>query len=200
MSIRIPQPPQGSAVEASRSVSRLAHSEAGGGRLSALVGAGGVQPDVPLQYPHRVFTVGLRELAAKRPLRDARESSWRYLVPDAGRVLSAEVRELGGGGHKFARLNEGPFGPATKQAIDRVLTSADFEGREYDLATLAVPALSLFALWLRAEQSADDLFIGIAPTPPAVRPNETYRADQFLEILSTAAQRRLDLQRNDPEL
>jgi hypothetical protein len=146
-----------------------------------------------LASAHPVYNVGLDALTAGRPLIEAQQTGWRYLVhSDGATVASSEVSvDSAGRPTAFARVNEGPFVGATVQALGQIGQRPEVAQGNYEIRLLKVPALYVVALWLKDLNGDRDLVIPLAPAPPYLVPGRAYVHTDFLKLLIEPARQRL---------
>jgi hypothetical protein len=189
MPIRVDTPPKESLEEVRRGLPGVAALGREGPRF---LREAALQEHKPI-LPHKVFTIGLEDLAQGRGLENARLVGWRYLIERGSRVRAAvEVAcDSSGGSHEFAGVNEGPFNQATQQALDSAQGSQTTESSTYEFNVLRIPAIHVLTLWLRDEVDGKDLLIPINPAPPWLISGKTYGKEELETVLRNAAEQRL---------
>ena len=143
--------------------------------------------------PHKVYTVGLNDLAKGKLLSAAKETAWRYLlVADGKPVGEVELgsktpsTQAGDADLEFKALNEGPFAEATFNTL-RFAEKLDSVAREdYELRFLRIAAVYFAALWLHGKQ--DDLIIPMGKPPGGLKENTIYQESQVIEALHRVAE------------
>jgi len=143
--------------------------------------------------PHKVYTVGLNDLANGKLLSAAKETAWRYLLVADGKPvgemeLGSKSASTKGGDTdlEFKALNEGPFAEATFNTL-RFAERLDSVAREnYELRFLRIAAAYFAALWLHGER--DDLIIPMGKPPGGLRENTVYQEPQVIEALRRVAE------------
>lgn len=152
--------------------------------------AAGTDP-VPVP-PQPVFTVGLDELLAAESGREAAQTAsepptWRRSRFGAGgQAEASEVRE-GADSGAFASGND-RFSPMIREAVAVASEDSRTGERDYEARLYRVPALSLLALWLHAED-ADDLFVPLGRPVGDLEPNRVYDDGEFMAGARAAAER-----------
>lgn len=190
MPLRFNIPPVGSLSAVSRTLDRLQGTDLGGADTRNWVGIQAASDPRQL-LPHKVYSLTLDQLIGGYRLDDAEEVSWRYLVPAPGRMVAAEVQTTGGGADALAEINEGPFAEQTRQILQAASELPEIQDGAYEVRALVVPALYLFAAWLKpAEMGRDDLFIPMAPTHHWVKAANRYTEPELREVLVRAAEER----------
>jgi hypothetical protein len=194
MGIRYATPPAQAAEFATAGLTELF-------RTAAMKASGGVaftvnpveKERISLASAHPIYNVGLDALTARRPLTEARQTGWRYLVhSDGATVASSEVSvDAAGRPNAFARVNEGPFVGATAQALNQIDQRPEVAGGNYEIRLLKVPALYVVALWLKDLNGDRDLVVPLAPAPPYLVPGRAYAHTDFLGLLVEPARQRL---------
>ncbi|GIG68812.1 hypothetical protein [Phytomonospora endophytica] len=160
MPLHLPEPPQ---VVPDKIRSKL-HEFADGSKFSTKALRGPRKGQLDVSTPHRVFTMGLEDVAAGAGLERARPGGWRYLVEDGGQlVASAEATVTDDGDFELAQFTEGPFVAATDKAVKAVRKLPQLAAAGFELRLLRIPALYMMALWLHA--AAADLLVPLAPSP-----------------------------------
>lgn len=189
MPLRIPAPPPESLATLRASLPQLGRVVGGAARalLSASAGAWGVPP----RYPHQMYTVEPAELAAGAGFEAARPIGWRYIVGQGAEVMSAEVlHDESRGGYQFPRITEGPFVEQTVKTIQTAERDSRILSGDYELATVLIPALHVFALWLRGTGRSADWLLPMAPTNSLLEADHWYERPAFEQTLQQAARER----------
>jgi hypothetical protein len=172
MPIRFPQPPQ-------PVLERLGRPRA----------AADEEAPLPAQP---VFTVALDELLEAGGGAPAAESvsappTWRYSRFGAGG--QAEVLELpahaGAGG---VAAGDDRFSPMIREALAIASEDPRVRDHEYEARLYRVPALSVLALWLHADE-VFDLFVPIGRQVGELEPNRVRDDGEFMSRLRAAAER-----------
>jgi hypothetical protein len=139
---------------------------------------------LPLARPHPVYTAALDDIAAGRVLSDARLVGWRYFVStEGGASQAAEVYCDAANAHTFAGINEGSFVDGTLAALKTLERRDDVSGGDFEWRVLRVPALYVFAVWLRSAPGGGDLIVPLGPTHEALETERAYTAGEFVEAL-----------------
>jgi hypothetical protein len=173
MPIRFPEPPQ-------PVVERL--------DLPPAAAAAG---DVPLPA-QPIFTVGLDELIEAGGGAAAEESvsappTWRYSRFDpSGQAEVLELPTQAEGGTLAAGNDR--FSPMIREALAIASEDPRVRDHEYEARLYRVPALSLLALWLHADE-VFDLFVPIARQVGELEPNRVYDDEEFMSRVRSAAER-----------
>lgn len=160
MPLHLPEPPQ----EVPDKIRSKLHEFADGSKFSTTALRGARKEQLDVSTPHRVFTMGLDDVAAGAGLERAHPGGWRYLVEDSGRlVASAEGTLTEDGEFELSQFTEGPFVAATDKAVKAVRKLPQLTAAGFELRLLRIPALYMMALWLHA--AAADLIVPLAPSP-----------------------------------
>ena len=143
--------------------------------------------------PHEVFVMNTEDVVGGAGLDASRPAGWRYIVeqPAAGggngtARAAAEITSAGGA-PKLSHLQHGWIGDATLQAVQAAAARPEVVQGSFDLRMLRVPSLLVDALWLKNKGAGQDLVMPIASRDNAIRPQQLYRADDFLEQLRRVA-------------
>lgn len=137
--------------------------------------------------PHEVYVLGLDDLLSGNGLGAARMTGWRYLLGDeASAVSSAETIVTGGGEHRFARFNSGPFVASTVAALQTVADLPQVQTETITPRLLTVLALNLMAIWLPG--STKDVLVPLAPAPQGVEAGRQYAPAELFDSLHDQAQ------------
>jgi hypothetical protein len=151
-------------------------------------------PTLDGSRPHRVYTVGLSDLAAGKLLSAAKPIAWRYFVlASDGEVTgemefeSAEEPTEGNATLKPRAITRGPFTDATVTALHAAETLHVVNEQPYEPRFLKIAAVYFAGLWLHGESR--DLILPIANTPAGLEQNKPYSENQIIEILQPIARR-----------
>jgi hypothetical protein len=139
---------------------------------------GGMREQSLRVSPHQVFTATRDDVLGRRVLAAAQETSWRDVTGTSAAEAASRNGEF-----VITSINEGPFVASTEDALAR---ARQLDG-DYELRVLSIPALYVFALWLRGES---DVLIPMSPAPAELRANEPYDEASFTEALRPLAERR----------
>ncbi|TFI52523.1 hypothetical protein BLD44_019750 [Mastigocladus laminosus UU774] len=155
------------------------------------------KPGSPNVIQHPVYTVSLQELA-ESGLANAKQTSWRYVYPKRNKnddEFAVEVAiDEAGQNHAFLNTEEGDFVPGTMSAIKKAERLERSQKNDYELRVLKIPAIYLFALWLKDEQGDDDIFVPLVEASPQLEAKEEYSKEEFERILRQDAQQQLQAQ------
>src|SRR5919109_2953732 len=149
--------------------------------------AAGTDP-VPVP-PQPVFTVGLAELLAAETGPDAAETvsappTWRQSrFGPGGRAEVAEVR--GEAEPAAVATGNDRFSPMIREALAIASQDPRVADHDYEARLYRVPALSLLALWLHADE-AFDLFVPIGRPVGELEPNRLYDDAEFMSRVRAA--------------
>ncbi|HEX8190957.1 MAG TPA: hypothetical protein VF586_21535 [Pyrinomonadaceae bacterium] len=159
-----------------------------------------------LSAPHKIFFVGLRDVAERRVLPAATQTGWRYIIlrgdsPLAAAELGVDATAGGGEGDddglEFSQFNRGPYVINTVAGVELAASLDAVRNDDYELRLLKIPALYIIALWLHAEADGKDIIIPLPPTRPELKPFDSYTEQQFASIIHDAALRKQDFEDND---
>lgn len=142
--------------------------------------------------PHSVYTLGLRDVLDKRDPADAQFVGWRWLVQEGTRTIASA--EVGAGpyeGRRVSEINEGPFVRSSAEALEVAQKLPTTKDQSYEPRLLKIPGVYLVALWLRAEEDGDDLFVVLPPAPYDLKTSDPYRWPELQRLLAPRARARL---------
>lgn len=198
MAIRFSQPPAGSLRALDQGVRKVALVDKSFGlKVRARARAAlkeGVPPD---RMPHQIFTIGLDDLAAGAKRANLKLIGHRYILdPSADGGSAGEVYcDEKGKNHAFADVNFGPFTQATLQAVDALSRHPSTQADNFEFAVIRIPALYVFAAWLRHTNPAKDLVVKVDPDKPSSARAKVLRLDDFLSSLQKEAKKALKADR-----
>jgi hypothetical protein len=145
---------------------------------------------------HRVYTMGLDQIAAGYKASQLEPQAWRFLVT-AGKETVAAVESdnapsTKAGTGKLASVNAGRFVESTASALAALAgeKSVASEGKS-EPRLLRIPALYVMALWLHDEKTGKDSVQVLAPAPDFLTVDKVYGMDEFLAALKAPAEQRL---------
>jgi len=162
---------------------------AAGPKLSAARGGN-------LSHPHKIYFLGLRDVARGAGIRKAKLVGWRYLVKRKGHTHAVDVSVDRLGNHRFSHLSHGRFPAETLSALKATLAGKHAKAGEYLLGVLEVPSLHVIALRLEDRKDHDkDILIPLPPTHHLLGPGRPYPAQQMLEVLRAAASEKVKMER-----
>ncbi len=151
---------------------------------------------LPLGRPHPVYSATLADAAEGRALSAAELVSWRYFVTEEERVSqAAEVYRDPSDTHTFAGLNEGSFVEGTLAALEELENRDDVAAGDFEWRVLRIPALYVFAVWLKDKAGEEDLIVPLEPTHDALDADRVYGAKEFVEALIEPAKESLEMDR-----
>lgn len=184
MPLRLPPPPeQGEAII----LEALASAVSQPTNAAAAIAESDPQ-SLATAAPHRVYFVGLRDLAAGRLLAAAHIKGWRYILFEGERPLAAA--ELSGDREavSFSNINRGPFVAATVEAVARVEGIDEVREQDFELRLLDIPSLYFVALWLHGLR---DIIVPLPPSREGLEPFGIYNPSEVVERLRGPAEQRL---------
>ncbi|MDX2031368.1 MAG: hypothetical protein SF339_11895 [Blastocatellia bacterium] len=144
-------------------------------------------------WPHPVYIAGLRDMASKDGLAQAEKIAWRYLAHTSGnRNYAIEVQDdADWDGQQLTEIDKGPFIDAMYQVLEDANLARRAGDAEMKLSVLRINAMGIFAVWLRADNAANDLIIPLQPAPEFLTPGQPYSVAEFQETLQPRAKSRL---------
>lgn len=160
---------------------------------------GGTLDVVDFAAPHRMYFVGLEDVANGNVLSNAKLIGWRYILIRGDAPFAAA--ELGvddsGGGLEFSQLNRGPFVGSTIEGVGLAENLDAVRNNNYEPRLLKIPSLYIIALWLYG-QNSEDIIIPLPPTRPELKAYDSYTEEAFTTAIREAANRRLEFQEEEP--
>jgi|GEM_PF-1955573 len=144
--------------------------------------------DLTVAPAHRVYSVGLTNLAAGQLLSAATPSSWRYLlVHGTNAVGEANLSQDEAGRLKFNGFSSTRFADETRVALQIAENSGRLQNTDYEVRYLLLPSIHFVALWLHA--TTDDLIVPLPPTFARIRDYRLCSETEALQFLKPEAQR-----------
>jgi hypothetical protein len=189
MALNLPKPPKKGRDIVRAALSSLAAD--GAETTSAMLAGGSEQLD--LAAPHKVYFVGLEDVAAGRALSAARSTGWRYIVVQGDEPMAAaELNDTGpgGGGLQFSQLNRGPFVGNTVEGVTAAEKLAAVKKGDYEMRLLKIPGLFVVALWLRGK-GKENILMPLPPTRAELEAYRSYSEEEFFAALREAAYAKL---------
>jgi hypothetical protein len=141
--------------------------------------------------PHPIYIAGLRDLAAPDGLRRAEQAGWRYLTQSGGNCAIEVGDDPDGDGLQLTEIDNGPFIDGLCRVLEDPELARNTSADDLSLSVLRVNGLGIFAVWLRADDSRNDLIIPLQPTPDYLKPGRTYSVEEFQDALKPQAKRNL---------
>ena len=146
--------------------------------------------DLAVSEPHRVYSIGLTNLAAGQFLSAAKSGSWRYLLlHDIRAVGEVSVIEDQGQLH-FGGLSSSRFADETRVAVENARASSRLRDRDYELRFLDIPSIHFVAVWFHADN--DDVLVPLRPAWSPLKVDELYSENEIVQVIRPQAQRVLD--------
>ncbi|MEV0647999.1 hypothetical protein AB0I28_22305 [Phytomonospora sp. NPDC050363] len=179
MALNLPTPPRGAPDAIRAKLTEFAE----GARFTTRALSQASQERLDVSTPHRIYTLGLDDIAAGHGLDQARPGGWRFLVEDDGALIaSAETSEADDGTHELTQFTEGPFVAATDNAVKAIRGLPQLAVGGFELRLLRIPALYVMALWLHSPVT--DLLVPLAPSPIG-KEGRLVPAVEFFRALTT---------------
>jgi hypothetical protein len=139
-------------------------------------------------YAHPIYSLQLPDLLSGQAFaRSLDRVAWMYLLSDAKKTLAAAEVSIVQGVHGAVRTTEGPFVGKLKRAIEKTMRDRRLKGR-FELRSIRVESLHLFALWLK-KKDGEDLFIPVNALGTRLKPGRRYAEEEFVAGLLPEAQR-----------
>ena len=142
--------------------------------------------------PHKVYTVGLKDMAGDAGLSNKKLLGWRYLAQSDQNRNYAFLVHQDVTGHRFAEMNTGPFVEGTLRILADSQFDALVEAHQYELSALTIPALGVFAFLLETN-ATDQKQIAVVPPSPSYLTawSRVYSLAEFQNAVRPAAMRKL---------
>jgi hypothetical protein len=185
MALQVPEPP-----EQGVGIIREALSSAINQPNVAAFAVAEAEPDkLATAAPHKVYFVGLTDLAEGRLLSAAQLKGWRYLIFEQDRpVVAAELQTDADEALHFSNVNRGPYVAGTVEGVNFAESLDIVNNEDFELRVLEISSLYLVALWLYGQR---DLLIPLKPAPEELEPLRVYEENEIIDRLRGAAQNRL---------
>jgi hypothetical protein len=147
--------------------------------------------DVTIAPAHRVYFVGLQDLAAGRMVSAAKTGPWGYLLLEGSNAVGAA--ELNAdektGKTGFCSLQR-PFVPnAPLEALRIAEKLPQVENEDYEVRYLNIAPILFVAVWLHAK--SDDIIIPLPNTFGRWNAYQPYAESQILKLLKAEAEKKL---------
>jgi hypothetical protein len=132
----------------------------------------GRRGDLSVRIPHRLYLLGVDAIAAGHGLPAADLVAWRVVLFDRETPLALADLACDGGGtiQGCSGFNSGPFVEQTRAATVFAESLASKDSADYELCTLGIPGLYVWAIWLRSDAGTRDYLIPMYPCNGAVVP------------------------------
>jgi hypothetical protein len=148
---------------------------------------GEFEPD-RTEMPHEVFSISLSSLKLGAGVTNAIGEGWRVFLEQEPPARVAEVTLGPDSEHLlFLGTSTGPQIDYTKSLLYTLSSDGDLTSGSFTVRLLRVKPLYLACIWLSTDAPAKDLFI---PLPPSFVPfiqGKRFKAEEFDELLRTAA-------------
>jgi hypothetical protein len=137
-------------------------------------------------YPQQFYVLDLKDVAAK-DLAAARQTGWRFMGTVGGRDMELQVEHARRGKPPvMTEMSHGPHVTAARDAIRKIVKSPEVKRHNYELRLLAIPALSVEAVWLAGGRKVPDLVVPYVASP-GLKSMRFYSAERFLAALGPQA-------------
>jgi hypothetical protein len=190
MALTLPKPPEEGRDIVRTALGSLISSPSGNAAYEMEKGG---SETLDLTAPHKIFFVGLKDVAKGHVLSAAKFVGWRYIIVRGESPLAAAelgVDELGGG-LEFSQINHGPFVGSTVRGVSVAEELDSVRTNNYEPRLLKIPALYIIALWLHS-YSEPDMLIPLPPTRPELTAYVPYAESDFSSILRGVAVKKLE--------
>lgn len=151
-------------------------------------GSDEVAPAGPAPISAPVHVLGLDQIVAGRDLKAAPVQLWSHLLQAEGEEAPSTVAEFDARTQAFAAISEGDEISKLGRRIRSTEAKERTSKKDYDLALIRVPALSLTALWLKGRGGAPDKVIPNDSPQSPLKAGKSYSLDEFREALKPVAE------------
>jgi len=144
-------------------------------------------------WPHPVYTLGLKDMAAANGLSNAEMIGWRYLANmGSERNYAIEVQQDPEWDcQQVTEIDKGPFIDGIHRVLEDKSIAEKAGETDLNLSVLQINAMGVFAVWLRADDSEKDIIVPVQPSPKYLKPWHAYSVEEFEAALKPEAKRDL---------
>lgn len=143
-------------------------------------------------YPQRLYALEVSALARGRGLRAAKPQLWRFMATIAGHDVSCDVSEESSRrGPSMTSVSQGAHVAKARAAIRKAGALPEVKKKNFELRLLVIPALSVEAVWLKADDPAYDLTIPYLTGGARLKAMQPCVAAKFLDAIHALAARSL---------
>jgi hypothetical protein len=145
-------------------------------------------PPVPAPISAPVHVLGLDQLAKGEDVKKSPVKLWTHLLHGEGGPAPIAEADLDASNHGFAALTEGDPITALGKRIRALEAEGKSSDKDYDLAMIRVPALSLTAVWMKGRGGAPDVIIPNESPQSPLTAGKRYTVAEFNAALRPIAQ------------
>lgn len=206
MPLHFLQPPAASVTALDAALPRIANRASvatHASRISAAVDLhlrrrpGAPPPAAPEPIAAPVHVLGLDQIVAHHDIRTTPVKLWTHMLHDEDDDAPVALADIDAHSQTFSAVTEGAHIAALGKRIRAVETENRTSAKNYDLAMIRVPALSLSALWLKGRDGEPDVVIPEESPMSPLTAGKHYTLDEFNAALKPAADRLL--KETDPD-
>ncbi|MGZ6010332.1 MAG: hypothetical protein ACXWK0_00760 [Caulobacteraceae bacterium] len=151
-------------------------------------GAAQPAPEAPEAIAAPVHVLGLQDIVQKHDLKAAPVRLWTHMLHAEGEQAPTAIADFDASTQAFHAITEGDEINQLGRRIRAIEDQERGSGKDYDLALIRVPALSLTALWLKGRGGAPDQVIPNDSPQSPLTPGKSYTPAEFYAALTPVAQ------------
>ncbi len=149
----------------------------------------------PIAAP--VHVLGLNQIAAHQDIRKTPVKLWTHMLHADDDDAPVALADIDAHDQTFSAVTEGAHIAALGKRIRAVETESRASPKNFDLAMIRVPALSLSALWLKGRDGEPDVVIPEDSPMSPLTAGKRYTLEEFNAALKPTADRLL--RETDPD-
>ena len=151
-------------------------------------GAAQPAPETPEPITAPVHVLGLQDIVQKHDLKASPVRLWTHMLHAEGEPAPTAIADFDASDQAFHAITEGDEINQLGRRIRAVEDQERSSGKDYDLALIRIPALSLTALWLKGRAGAPDQIIPNDSPQSPLTPGKSYTPAEFCAALAPVAQ------------
>ncbi len=155
-----------------------------------------------LKTPHAQYDLLIADVLRGEGLNAAQFIGIRHLIEVSGQVVGAGqvLLDRSGKPHKVGKLSFGPFSQQTAISFGQLATLLANEAKAYEARFLTIRAIALFAIWLKGEESGDDIIYPIGNGWGRLQVNSVYTEEELFAAILPHAHTVIELHRKWKEM
>jgi len=162
MGVKLPDEPRGGRRAVMRALLRFApHADRPAGTVLDVARELGADPgSLAISIPHRVYGLGLGDVAHPAPLSLAKPLRWSFLVDrddEPVAIVETALRRTRGE-LPVTRIRTGAAAARLRAAVEAIDGHGAFEVGGHELRGLRIPALGVTCLWLHGRRGQEHLY------------------------------------------